>query len=133
MPKEVTVVKEIDLPEVHIALKSDGIVHVMLKDNTVLDIELQMRMLEAYNVVTSKVLTPFIFEAEDNINVTKEARDNAIIIEEISPCKAMAVIVNNLANAMIGNFYLKFNKPKRPYKVFKNREDGLKWLEQFKQ
>jgi hypothetical protein len=131
LPKK-NIIKEVDLPEVHIALKSDGIVHVMLKDHMVLDIELQMRMLEAYKVVTSEVLTPFIFEAGEGINITKEARDNAIIIEEISPCKAMAVIVNNIAYAMIGNFYLKFNKPKRPYKVFRKREDGLEWLQQFK-
>jgi hypothetical protein len=128
---EPEIVKEIDLKEVRISLKSDGIVHVLLKANSVLDIELQMRMLDAYNVVTEKKLTPFIFEAEDGINVTKEARDNAILIEEISPCKAMAVVVDNIAYAMIGNFYLKFNKPKRPYKVFKNRKDGLDWLFQF--
>lgn len=132
MTQEPQIVREIDLKEVRISLKSDGVVYVLLKANTVLDIELQMRMLEAYNVVTEKKLTPFIFEAEDGINVTKEARDNAIILEEISPCKAMAVIVDNLAYAIIGNFYLKFNKPKRPYKVFKNRKDALDWLYQLR-
>lgn len=132
MSQEPQIVREIDLKEVRISLKSDGIVYVLLKANTVLDIELQMRMLEAYNVVTEKKLTPFIFEAEEDINVTKEARDNAILIEEISPCKAMAVIVDNIAYAMIGNFYLKFNKPKRPYKVFKNRKEALEWLYQFR-
>lgn len=97
MSSEPEIVKEIDFKEVRISLKSDGIVHVLLKANSVLDIELQMRMLDAYNVVTEKKLTPFIFEAEDGVNVTKEARDNAILIEEISPCKAMAVVVDNLA------------------------------------
>lgn len=132
MLPQITVIKELDLPEANIALKSDGIVYVLLKDNITLDVELQTRMLEAYCIVTDKTLIPFIFEAGEGIIVTKEARDNAILIEDISPCKAMAIVVNNIAYAMIGNFYLKFNKPKRPYKVFKSREEGLKWLEQYK-
>ena len=60
MSQEPQIVREIDLKEVRISLKGDGIVYVLLKANTVLDIELQMRMLEAYNVVTEKKLTPFI-------------------------------------------------------------------------
>lgn len=133
MPKEPNIIKEVDAEEFKVTLKSDGIVYVLFKENCVLDVPLQDKMLKEYIAVTENKLCPFIFEAEDGINVTKEARDNAIIMEEASPCMAMAVVVNNIAYAMIGNFYLKFNKPKRPYKVFKNREDGLEWLKQFKQ
>lgn len=131
MLSEAEIIREIKLPEVNIVLKNDGFVHVLLKKDQILDIKLQLQMLEAYHVVTQKKLTPFVFEAEDGISVTKEARDNAIIIEELSPCKAMAVIVDNLAYAMIANFYLKFNKPKRPYKVFKTKEEGLNWLKNY--
>lgn len=126
------IIKEIDEQEFNLKLKSDGIVYVLFKENTVLDIPLQNKMLKSYIAVTDNKLTPFLFEAEDGLIVTKEARDNAIVIEESSPCMAMAVIVSNIAYAMIANFYMKFNRPKRPYKVFNKREDGVKWLLQLK-
>ena len=128
MSSDPVVVKEIVLPESIITLKSDGVVYVHFKKDQVLDVPLQLRMLEAYCTITNNALTPFVFEAEEGLIVTKEARDNAILIEESSPCKAMAIVVDNVAYAMIGNFYLKFNKPKRPYRVFKNRRDALEWL-----
>lgn len=131
MEVEPTIITEIDETEFNLQLKTDGIVYVLFKANIVLDIPLQNKMLEKYHIITKGKLTPFIFEAEDGLNVTKEARDNAIVMEEISPCKAMAVVVNNIAYAMIGNFYLQFNKPKRPYKVFKNQKDALVWLKQY--
>lgn len=131
MNTEPTVLKEVDASEFNIKLKSDGIAYVLFKENCVLDVDLQLRMLKFYNEITNSKLTPFIFEAEDGLNVTKEARDNAIKMEEESPCSAMAVIVSNIAYAMIANFYMKFNKPKRPYKVFNKREEGIEWLKQY--
>lgn len=128
MSSEPAVIKEIILPEVTISLKNDGITYVFFKKNCVLDVTLQLRMLDIYNEITNKKLTPFIFEADEGLIVTKEARDNAITIEESSPCKAMAVVVTNIAYALIANFYMKFNKPKRPYKVFSKRAEALEWL-----
>jgi hypothetical protein len=128
---QLSVLKEVKLPEAIIQLKSDGIVYVKMYENMILDIPLQMRMFEIYKSITENVLTPFLFEGEDNITITKEARDNAISLEEESPCKAMAVIVTSIPVAMVANFYLKFNKPKRPYKVFKNRDEAIDWLKQY--
>lgn len=131
MITEPTILKEVDASEYNIKLKSDGIAYVLFKENCVLDVDLQNKMLKSYIEITDSKLTPFIFQAEDGINVTKEARDNAIAMEEASPCKAMAVIVSNIAYAMIANFYMKFNKPKRPYKVFNKKEEGIEWLKQY--
>ncbi len=49
-------------------------------------------------------------------------------MENRSPVAATAVIVNSVPYTLIANFYLKFNKPKHPYKVFKNRNEALAWL-----
>lgn len=72
--------------------------------------------------------TPFIFEAGNDVSVTKEARENAIKLEERSPMGACAVIVSNTAYVLIANFYYKFNKPTIPYNVFKKFEKGIDWL-----
>lgn len=133
MTKEnaIHIISEIDLPEVNITLRTDRIVYVFLKENCVIDLDLQERLIDAYNTITGGKLTPFIFMADTGVSVTKEARDNAIVIEERSPCAATAVIVTNLAYKLVANFYLQFNKPKRPYKVFSNTSDALEWLKTF--
>jgi hypothetical protein len=124
-------IKEIDLKEAYVALRTDGIALVKLKKDTVLDVPLQIRLLVAYKELVGDKLTPFIFEAEEGVTITKEARDNATQLEEESPCMASAVVVQNIAYAMIANFYMKFNKPKRPYKVFNNKQEAIDWLKLF--
>ncbi|MBK7817490.1 MAG: hypothetical protein IPJ60_07930 [Sphingobacteriaceae bacterium] len=123
-----TELKQIVLPEGIVTLKTDGIVYVKYAVDTTVDLDVQARMLDAFNEITEKKLTPFLFEAEDGVTVTKEARDNAIVMEESTPCKATAVLVQNIAYAMIANFYVKFNKPKRPFKVFNKKNEAIEWL-----
>jgi hypothetical protein len=121
-------IKELDLPEVNIQTKSNGIVYLLFKDDCTLDIDLQMRLLEHYHDMTGGKLMPFVVMAAENVTITKEARDNAVKIEDISMIGASAVIVTSLPYKLIANFYLKFNKPKRPFKVFSNEDDGIAWL-----
>ena len=40
--------KEIDCKEANIAFKSNGIVYVLFKDDCVLDVDLQFRLLDSY-------------------------------------------------------------------------------------
>jgi len=40
-----------------------------------------------------------------------------------------AVVINNFAQKMIANFYLKFNKPKKPTKIFNSSEKALEWIQ----
>lgn len=131
MSDSIKYIKEINTDKVFVALRDDGIGYLYFKDNTELNIELQLELLNMYNSLKDKELLPFLIEAGDGFTITKEARDNAISLEDRSAIKASAVVVNNLAYKIIANFYLNFNKPKRPYKVFSKREDAVKWLLQY--
>ncbi len=42
--------------------------------------------------------------------------------------KAEAFVVESLANRLIANFYIKFNRPKNPTKIFNNYDRALAWL-----
>ena len=131
MSDSIKYIKEINTDKVFVALRDDGIGYLYFKDNTELNIELQLELLNMYNSLKDKELLPFLIEAGDGFTSTKEARDNAVSLEDRSAIKASAVVVNNLAYKIIANFYLNFNKPKRPYKVFSKREDAVKWLLQY--
>jgi hypothetical protein len=122
-------IKELDFPDVNLQRKSNDIVYVTFKDDCTLDIPLQMRLLDYYREITDGKLMHFIFMAAENVSITKEARDNAVKVEDQSMLGASAVVVDSLPYKLIANFYLKFNKPKRPYKVFSNEEEAVKWLQ----
>lgn len=45
--------------------------------------------------------------------------------------KADAVLVDNLGLRLVGNFYMKFDTPNHPVKLFKSEIAALEWLSQF--
>jgi hypothetical protein len=122
------IVSMIEIPEVIVRMRADGIVHVTFRKGIVLDLELQSKLLAINIRITEGKKSYFIYDAEDSVTITKEARDNATKIEHLAPIKASAVVANNLAYRLVANFYMKFNKPKTPYKVFDNLENGIAWL-----
>ena len=125
-------IKKLDYPDVNLQLKSNNIVYVTFKDDCNLDIPLQMRLLDYYKEITDNKLMHLMFFAAENVSLSKEARDNAVKIEDQSMLGATAVVVDKLPYKLIANFYLKFNKPKRPYKVFSKEEEAIKWLKTIK-
>ncbi len=125
---DITIVRQIDLPEALIKLRSDGIVHVYYKENTTLDVPLQMRMMEVFREITGNQKMNFIFESDEGFSLTKEARENAIKLEDDTPVKASAMIITSLASRLIANFFIRMNKPKIRYKLFAAVEEAAKWL-----
>lgn len=119
------------MPEAILRLRQDNIVYVTFKEGVTLDVPMQYRMLEKYNEICDGKKLPFIFDAMDHVTITKEARDNATKIEHLSPVFATAVIANTLAYKLIASFYIKFNKPKGPFKIFRNEDEAVEWLKQF--
>ena len=39
-----------------------------------------------------------------------------------------AIVISNFAQKLVADFYLKFNKPPMPTKIFKSREKALEWI-----
>lgn len=121
-------VRKFDFTDGIVGMRRDGIVHVYFKPGTRITVALQERMLIIYYEVAGGVKCPFIFEAAEYCSITKEAKVNALRIEAEAPCKVSAVYVSNFAYRLIAEFYYKFNKPKQPYKVVSDFDEGIRWL-----
>lgn len=126
--KDGDIINRLEIPEAIIRLRRDGIVHVTFRRDTVFDVVVQMNMLKLNNQITDGKKSYFIYDGEENVSITKEARDNAVKIEDLSPTAGSAVIANNLAYRMVANFYVKFNKPKTPFKVVSTLEEAVAWI-----
>lgn len=44
---------------------------------------------------------------------------------------ADAYVATNFGHKLIGDFYLRFNKPGRPTKIFKTQDAAIEWLRTF--
>jgi hypothetical protein len=115
-----------------VGLRNDDIVHVFFKPNTVINLELQNEMETVFESICAGEKKCFIYEGVGaSIHVTREARKNALKMEQNLPVKASAVITRNSLQRLLADFYYFINKPKLPYNVFTKFDDGIKWLNQF--
>lgn len=125
------IVNKIETPLITTVIYNDGIGHMHFHDNATIDVPEQMEHLENLKKITEGKSTPFVVTAGNNVTITKEARDNAILIEDLSPLNATAVVVQNFAYKLIADFYLKINKPKQPYQVFSDVEKAFEWCKKY--
>jgi hypothetical protein len=74
-----------------------------------------------------------LVDTREVFQVTREAREYGAKKEVEDLSIAMAILSgNSMAATIIGNFFIKFNKPSVPTKMFKSEEKALNWLLGFK-
>lgn len=108
--------------------RKDGIIHVFYKKNTQVDVAFQQELIKAHQQITKNTKSPFIFEADSGVKMTKAARNNATKIQDEACIGNSVLYVQNTFYQIIGEFFLKVNKPKGKYRVMKNFQEGIDWL-----
>src|SRR3989344_3360742 len=73
-----------------------------------------------------------LLDATQNFTPTDEARRLIASKEFTEKRFAAAFVTTTLANKIIGNFFIKFNKPASPTKLFNDEETALHWLREQK-
>ncbi len=69
-----------------------------------------------------------LIDACIRVQVTPEARIYGAQKERQENLIAQAIVVNSLANRLLGNFIIKFNKPPAPTRLFPDYGIALEWL-----
>lgn len=106
------------------------ILRMKIVEDASIEVEDAVQNYEAAQSLTGGEKHLLLVDAQANVYISKETRIYSAQTKPNSPL-AMALIVNSTANRLIGNFYINFNKPKVPTKLFPNEEKALKWLEEF--
>lgn len=129
-----SVIKKAETQIAQVSLCSDGIIRVMIKKQADVDAQQLKILFEVYNQIVEGKAYAYIYYTEDSTtNFTDDGRSYAKNEEFSFPKICNAVVVTKLAHKLIANFYLKFNKPYYPYKVFNDMNEAEKWcLEQIK-
>lgn len=129
-----SVIKKAETQIAHVSLCSDDIIRVMIKKQADVDAQQLKILFDVYNQIVEGKAYAYIYYTEDiSTTFTDEGRDYAKREEFSFPKICNAIIVTRLAHKIVANFYLKFNKPYYPYKVFNDMNEAEKWcLEQIK-
>jgi len=81
---------------------------------------------------TNKVPYPLLVTYEGLRAMDKQARDYFAAKEGVEGVLADSLVVNSIYTQFFGNMFLKITQTSIPSKLFTDKQEALKWLEQFK-
>lgn len=116
-----------------IRLEEDGIVRVIAHPGAVETIEDAHNNIDAMEQVCQGQKRPTLVDITKVKSQERGAREYYTGPHTASFQSAVAVMINSPMSKLLGNFYLGFNKPEVPIKLFTSQADALVWLKGFLQ
>lgn len=108
--------------------EEEAVLYVELFPGNEISLEDSIEHTKASEILTKGVLHCAYIKALGNIDISSEARKYGSNPEIQKKLIAQAVLVNSLATRIAGNFFIRFNKPPKPIRIFTNPEDAKSWL-----
>ena len=111
-----------------ISLIDDCIINIQIKDFKELEKEdiIKMQAWITGNNLKTKLYNLAIFG--NGSSATREAREYASSKEGNTLTFGTAIVVKNFAQQLILDYYIKFNNPVHPTRVFLRKEKALDWI-----
>lgn len=123
--------KTIDLDKTTITFEEDQIAHLHIKKGEIVEMDELKAIFEVITKESNGKLFRLLVTADDNASLSPEAREYASSAGSSDVIVADAVVVQNYSHEMTANFFIRFNKPNRPTKLFKERKEAYEWLKTF--
>ena len=118
--------KFLDNEFVHMEIKQD-ILYVNLRKKEI-DRKIAQKIVDLRLAFVEGQDLPILVEGLAVKDLTKEAREVLSAKKANQHALALAVIVQNPVTRTIANFFLKFQQPPYPSKLFTDRERAEQWL-----
>jgi hypothetical protein len=112
--------------------REDGIIHIVLAPAT----ELENCDIDHIYTAVRRVDTAdayyIVVDASDIVASSNEVRDYAARHADAGKIRACGIVCNSLSVKIIVNFFLKFNKPVYPTRMFNSMNDAKVWVSTIK-
>lgn len=131
MKETITILDKIELDSATISLRSDGIILYALKANITITAKDSKEMVDAAGKLGNFNHKPVLIVAGTDTLADKDAREFGASKEGTQYAVAVAFVISGLAQKILGNAYLKINKPVVPTTLFDNEEKAIEWLKTF--
>ena len=123
--------KQISLSCGQLTLIEDGIVQFQCIDHTYTENDVKEINLALGRIANGEKVLQLVI-ASDYSTVNPAARKAMGRPEYSIFSIAEAYLIKSLAQKILGNFYLKIDKPSVPTRLFNDYDEALNWLRQFK-
>jgi hypothetical protein len=132
MSDSIEIISSRDIGASVLSLRSDGIMHISMKQNVTLNLKDAEDMVRTFGEMGDGKKFLLLFIASPDTSVNTEARYYASSPEANRFTIASAFVVKSIAQKLLGNAYVTFNKPITPTRIFTNEEEAQDWLYTFK-
>jgi hypothetical protein len=122
---------KIELDFCEIFLREDQILQINIFPHSFIGENEAKKMTDTSLKLTRNVMFPVMIVVGEFADFDKSSREYSADPEKEVASSATAYLLNNLGHIIIGNFYLKVNKPTKPVRLFENEQDAIKWLKNF--
>jgi hypothetical protein len=121
----------IDLKHSILKLRADGIIQINYADHLDIDLKEGVEVVEAIGILTKGKKALILNVAGEGTSATAEARKYSASVAGVKFTIADAFVTNSLAQKILGNFYLAFNKPPVPTQIFEDIDQAVEWLKAY--
>lgn len=121
-------VYENDIGSIIYRIYENNIFHVIVKEGE----RVTMEMVEnGYKFLEQSPPGKYynIYEFKSFADVDPEVREWSSNSTESKYSVSDAIVINNIGQKILADFYLKFNKPKQPTKIFTSVAKAIEWIE----
>jgi hypothetical protein len=109
-------------------LRNDGIVQINFGDNVEMDLKESTEIIDTISELTNDKKALILNIAGKNTSVTSAAREYSASAAGLRCTIADAYVVTNLAQKILANFYISFNKPLVKTRIFDDEKNAVEWL-----
>jgi hypothetical protein len=121
-----------DLGFCSVTFRPDGIIHTHFhKGQFTIDVDHVKQINAVCGELTNGKKVPMLIDG-DQLTIPSEEARSFVAQKDSNPYSlAEAFLVGSLPQKLIANFFMRFNKPGRPTKMFTRKEEALVWLKGF--
>ena len=111
----------------------DGIMYHVYGEDVGINLELAKHITRNRIRISEGISWPLLTDSRSLKSIDKEARDFwSKPGEGIQFLSAGALIINNPILRLLGNAFVKLDKPPKPFQLFTDYKSALSWLDQYK-
>jgi len=125
------IVQQVDVPSALLIKREDNIIHIHIKLDMELGVEHIDEIYDARMQLSGRVKHPVLFTSTKFVVPSNEVREYLSTKKRNDYVSAEAIVIRSLPQRLITNFYIKFNKPTRPTKMFTDKNKAIEWLSKF--
>ena len=122
-------IERIETEIADIWIDSERIIHMNFKDSEYHGIDEAKSITKAHNLLADGTPCPVLANIQSvSVGADRYARKHYVSEEGSSMKTAMAMVVKSPVQRMLGNIFVKINRPPYPTRLFSKKQDAVVWL-----